>query len=146
MPNITFTITERAGRKAHGTVSWSAHNLSARAVSGSSSDAAINVGIWTARRPMLLDKPAGSPYCDPSSGGATGHCWFQGFDDQFGRTEIGMHPDGGVPDATNGCIGLQISDSRPWYDAFYAVNGYVTIEVLDSTAGDDQARAIPEAL
>jgi hypothetical protein len=85
---------------------------------------------------MLLDKPAGSSYCDPSAGGAgpTGHCWFQAFDDQFGRTEIGIHPDGGVPDATNGCIGLQTQDTRPWYDAFFAVSSRVTIEVVDALA------------
>lgn len=134
MPDITFTITQRTGSKAHGTLTWAAKNLSAQAVSGSSSDAAINLGTWNARRPMLLDKPAGSPYCDPSSAaGATGHCWFQAFDDQFGRTQIGMHPDGGVPDATNGCIGLSSDNTKPWYDAFFAVpaDGHVSISVVE---------------
>ena len=85
---------------------------------------------------MLLDKPAGSAYCDGASTGSgpTGHCWFQAFDDQFGRTEIGMHPDGGAPDATNGCIGLKTQNTRPWYDAFYAVSGRVTIQVVEAGA------------
>jgi len=136
MPDLTFTITQRTGNKAHGTVVWPAKNLSGTAVSGSSGSPFINVGTWTARRVKLLDKPPGSPYCDASSASsATGHCWFQAFEDQFGRTEIGIHPDGGTPDATDGCIGLQVANTKPWYDAFYAVPAAasVTVGVVDAT-------------
>lgn len=133
MANLTFTITSRTGLKAHGTLAWPAKGLSAGAVSGDSNNAAINIGIWTAQRRYLLDKPFGSAYCDSQAvPGAAGHCWFQTLDDQFGRREIGIHPDGGTPDATNGCIGLQTPDTRAWYDAFYAVAGSVTVEVRNA--------------
>src|SRR5437870_4237819 len=114
MADITFTITRRNGNKAHGHVDWPTAGLSSLAVSGSSSDAAIDLGTWTARRAKLLDKPGEDSYCDSSAStlGPEGHCWFQAFEDQFGRTEIGLHPDGGVPDATNGCIGLQTGDTN----------------------------------
>ena len=133
MADLTFPIATRTGPKAHGTLAWPAKGLSAPAVSGDSSSAAIDVGTWTARRIYLLDKASNTPYCDAQGGqSASGHCWFQKLDDQFGRTEIGIHPDGGTPDATDGCIGLKIANTRPWYDAFYSVAGSVSVEVKDA--------------
>ena len=135
MADIVFTITSRNGNKALGTLSWAAKELTASVVSGDSNHAATNVGTWTARRSLLLDKPAGSIFCDGiTSGSSIGHCWFQAFDDQFGRTEIGIHPDGGVPNATAGCIGLKQADTKAWYDAFFAIpaGGTLSVEVKEA--------------
>lgn len=135
MADLTFTITSRTGTKAHGTLAWPAKALSAPVVSGDSNHESINLGTWVAQRAYLLDKDSSTPYCDVSGGSTPrGHCWFQKLDDQFGRTEIGVHPDGGTPDATAGCIGLKIQNTKPWYDAFASVASgtSVTIEVKDA--------------
>jgi hypothetical protein len=138
MPDITFIVTQRNGDKAHGIVEWPAKQLKAKAVSGSPGAPAINLGTWQARPNELLDKPAGSAYCDTAAGATPkrGHCWFQPFVGQFGRTEIGLHPDGGTPDATNGCIGLQIADAKSWYDALIALQQQditLSVEVREGT-------------
>lgn len=132
MADLTFTINRRSGKKAWGTLEWPDKQLTADCVSGASNAEAIPVGVWTAERNKLLDKVGEPPYCDPKGG--TGHCWMQALNDQLGRTEMGIHPDGGTADATNGCIGLKVADSKPWYDAFYAVKRgeSVTVSVIES--------------
>jgi hypothetical protein len=132
--DVVFTITERVGRKARGKVIWASKGLSSSAVSGDSGHDAINIGIW--KGVAFQERPGDAPYCDVS-----GNCWFSVFQDAYGRTDMGIHPDGGVPDATLGCIGLADSDTRPWHDALSGVNGAITCEVKEAnnfkTSEDD---------
>jgi hypothetical protein len=106
-----FTITQRIGNKARGTLKWPSKNLTAAAVSGDSAHGAIPLGTWKGR--LLIDNPNGPGYEDQS-----GNSWFLVFVDQQGRTDMGIHPDGGVPDATLGCIGLRDPDTSAWESAF----------------------------
>lgn len=116
---LTFSITRRIGLKARGTLSWPSQSLSSPAVSGDSGHAAIDIGTWTGR--TYIANPTGNGYCDPA-----GNCWFFVFMDQLGRTDMGIHPDGGVLDATLGCIGLSAADTTAWRTAFASV-GPLTI-------------------
>jgi hypothetical protein len=109
--DVKFRITQRVGKKARGTLDWSAKGLSANAVSGDSTHEAIPIGIWKGR--LFIDNPSGPGYED-----GRGNSWFLVFSDQQGRTDMGIHPDGGVPDATLGCIGLRIDDTSAWETAF----------------------------
>lgn len=125
-PDITFTITQRVGRKARGTLSWPAKNLQANAVSGDSGHDAIPLGTWTGI--AFQERPGDQPYCDTS-----GNCWFSVFADQQGRTDMGIHPDGGTTDATLGCIGLRSANTRAWHDALLARNGEITCLIREAT-------------
>jgi hypothetical protein len=125
---LTFVITQRRGLKALGTLSWPGRNLSCAAVSGDSGHASINLGNWSGKG--FETKPQSKEgFCD-----AKESCWFCRFEDGFGRTAIGIHPDGGVIGATYGCIGLTIEDSTSWREAFKEVGGKITCDVLE---GDD---------
>lgn len=134
--NVRFMITERVGKKVRGTLEWSAKGLSANAVSGDSAHEAIPVGIWKGR--LFIDNPSGPGYEDRK-----GHSWFFVFSDQQGRTDMGIHPDGGVADATLGCIGLRIDDTSAWETAFksLASASNFSCEVVESLViqsfGDD---------
>jgi hypothetical protein len=123
--DIVFTITERVGKKARGTLSWAAKGLSAKVVSGDSAHDAINVGTWEGI--AFQERPSDNPYCD-----ASGNCWFSIFRDAYGRTGMGIHPDGGVPDATLGCIGIRTADTSNWHDALKAANGLIICSVEES--------------
>jgi hypothetical protein len=123
--DITYIIDQRVGRKARGTLAWPSNGLSSRAVSGDSGHDAINVGTWTGI--SFGERPGDKPYCD-----SNGSCWFSVFADAFGRTGIGIHPDGGVPDATLGCIGISDPDTSAWHDALKAVGGKITCTVSES--------------
>ncbi len=121
VPDITFTIDQViGGKKARGTLSWPAEGLSSRATSGDSGHAHIEAGTW---KGIAFQERASNdaPYCD-----AKNNCWFSVFDDQFGRTDMGIHPDGGTPDATAGCIGLQAEDTKLWHDKLKAKNGEIS--------------------
>jgi hypothetical protein len=122
---IVFTITQRIGRKARGRLTWAAKALDSPAVSGDSAHDAINVGSWAGIN--FMERPGDDAYCDKS-----GHCWFSVFKDAYGRTDMGIHPDGGVPDATLGCIGLTVAGTQAWHDALQAVQGRVTCEVVEA--------------
>jgi hypothetical protein len=122
--SLTFTITSRTGKKAHGTLEWPSKSLTSAAVSGDSGHDAINVGIW--KGIAFQERPGDTPYCDSS-----GNCWFSVFQDAYGRTGIGIHPDGGVPDATLGCIGLSTPNTTVWHDALKGAGGLITCEVID---------------
>ncbi len=124
---LTYTIDQRIGRKARGTLAWSARGLSSRAASGDSGHDAINVGTWTGI--SFGERPGDAPYCDPS-----GNCWFSVFADAYGRTGIGIHPDGGVLDATLGCIGISDTDTTAWHDALQSTGGKVACKVSESDA------------
>lgn len=130
MPDVIFTITKRQGQLAEGRLTWPAKGLDSKAVSGPHGNGALPVGKYGMPRNKMLDKPAGSPYCDPD-----GKCWMQPadpVDPGNTRTELGIHPDGGVS-GTEGCIGL-IGSTKAWYDAFYTVpRGTATeLEVRDA--------------
>ena len=137
MPDITFTINRRELQRAWGILSWPSKNLRANAVSGQSNKPAIPVGLWNAPRRLLLDKVGQAEFCDPTGG--LGHCWFQAFDDAHGVTEVGIHPDGGAPNATLGCIGILDSNTKGWYDAFYSISsgGALSVEVVDEAPAPD---------
>ncbi|WPU91869.1 hypothetical protein SNE25_21365 [Mucilaginibacter sabulilitoris] len=126
---ITFKITRKNGGKAEGVLSWPEKNLSSPAVSGPYGAGFIESGAYRARRNVLLDKDGIPAYCDPNS-----KCWFQLLDPQFqtARTDIGIHPDGNVP-GTEGCIGITVNDTKPWYDALYSVasGSYTTVDVTE---------------
>lgn len=128
---IKFTITRKTGNRAEGILSWPEKNLRSAALSGPYENGPIEAGLYRARRNVLLDKPGEAPYCDPAN-----NCWFQLLDPQFSttRTEIGIHPDGGVT-GTKGCIGIQTNNTKNWYDALYSVpiNTYTLVEVVDET-------------
>jgi hypothetical protein len=134
--DLTFTIDQViGGRKARGTLSWPAEGLSSRATSGDSGHDHINPGTWTGI--AFQERPSNdAPYCDVNN-----NCWFSVFRDQFGRTGMGIHPDGGTADATAGCIGLQASDTRLWHDKLKAKNGlitcFVTLAVNFTSSRDD---------
>ncbi|MFT3796112.1 hypothetical protein [Flavobacterium sp.] len=116
---ITFKITSKTGQKAEGILSWPEKGLSDVAVSGPYGNGYIELGVYHAKRNFLLDKqPSEDAYCDTNN-----KCWFQRLDAQFAstRTEIGIHPDGNVP-GTKGCVGLNIPNTKAWYDAFFAVS------------------------
>ncbi len=113
------------GKKARGKLDWPAKGLSSKAVSGDSGHDAINVGTWTGV--AFQERPNDQPYCDPS-----GNCWFSVFADNLGRTGMGIHPDGGVVDATLGCIGLRDNDTSAWHDALKGVSGLITCKVQES--------------
>ncbi|NNJ24650.1 hypothetical protein [Alienimonas chondri] len=134
MADITFTITSHDGNRADGRLRWPAKGLDSPAVSGPHGKGALPTGEYIAQRSKLLDRDGMPAYCDPA-GSATpqGHCWFQVFDDadHTDRTDLGVHPDGNVA-GTEGCIGLQDKDTKPWYDAFYAVSGSTTVEVRNA--------------
>jgi hypothetical protein len=126
IPDITFTIDQViGGSKARGTLSWPAEGLSSRATSGDSGNRHIDPGTWTGI--AFQERPNDAPYCDVNN-----NCWFSVFRDQFGRTGMGIHPDGGVADATAGCIGLQAADTRLWHDRLKARNGLITCLVTQS--------------
>jgi hypothetical protein len=121
-PDITFLIKERLGKKARGRLWWPAKQLSSNAVSGDSGHDAIDIGLWQGI--AFQEKPGNAPFCDKAN-----NCWLSVFRDAFGRTELGIHPDGGTPDATLGCIGIEAADTRSWHDALKSVNGRITCEV-----------------
>lgn len=125
--DITFEITRREGKRAWGTLSWPDKGLSTRAVSGQSDHDAIPLGMWEAPRHLLLDREPESGFCDGIGG--KGHCWFQAFVDAHGRKQVGIHPDGGAVGATFGCIGISDRDTKPWYDAFFAVGRGQSVSV-----------------
>jgi hypothetical protein len=125
VPDLIFTIDQRIGKKARGVLSWPLEGLSSRAVSGDSGHDSINLGTWTGS--AFQERPADAPYCD-----ASGNCWFSVFKDAFGRTGMGIHPDGGVADATAGCIGLSDADTKKWHDALKAKAGAITCLVQDA--------------
>jgi len=110
-----FTISQREGRKLRGTLVWPAKNLTATVVSGDSAHAGIPTGVWTGR--LFIDQPNGDGYRD-----AQGNAWFFVFEDQQGRTDMGIHPDGGVADATLGCIGIRDADTSAWEVAFKSLS------------------------
>jgi hypothetical protein len=128
-PDIVFAIETVSSKRAEGTVRWKARNLSSRAVSGPFGAGALPLGSYSAPRSMLLDKNDAS-YRD---GADPPNCWMQAILPMFStdRDDLGVHPDGGVP-GTQGCIGLKVTNTRPWYDSFYGVprDGSVTIEVV----------------
>jgi hypothetical protein len=124
--SVKFTINQRNGKKAHGTLTWPSKGLSSSVVSGDSGHDAINVGTWTGI--AFQERPNDTPYCD-----ASGNCWFSVFQDAYGRTGMGIHPDGGAPDATAGCIGLSDGDTSAWHDALNAVGGVIICEVVDES-------------
>jgi hypothetical protein len=130
---IKFTITSKTATKAEGTLTWTEKSLTANAVSGPFGNGFIESGLYHAKRNVLLDKPGEPPYCDSSSPST---CWFQLISPQFSttRTEIGIHPDGNTP-GTAGCIGITISNTKPWYDALKSVaeGQYTVVEVIDRT-------------
>ena len=127
-PDVVFTIDKRIGLKARGLLSWAAKKLATRAVSGDSGNRAIDVGEW--RGTSFQERSGDAPYCD-----ANGLGWFSVFADAHGRTGIGLHPDGGTPDATKGCIGLAVPDTQAWHDALAAVSGCVVVRVQESAMG-----------
>lgn len=122
-----FTVTQRVGKKVRGTLAWPAKGLSASAVSGDSAHEAITVGTWKGR--LFIDNPLGPGYEDRK-----GNSWFLVFGDQQGRTDMGIHPDGGVADATLGCIGLRIDDTSAWETAFKSLTSPTdfSCEVVES--------------
>ena len=123
--DVVFTITERVGPKARGSLQWPAQGPSSPAVSGDSGHDAIDVRMWSG---ITFQERAGdAPDCDPKA-----NCWFSVFKDAYGRTGIGIHPDGGVPDATLGCIGIRDADTSAWHDALKNVAGVITCEVKES--------------
>ena len=130
---IKFTITSKTAAKAEGTLTWAEKSLTANAVSGPFGNGFIESGLYHAKRNVLLDKPGEPPYCDSSN---PAHCWFQLLTAQFStiRTDIGIHPDGNVP-GTEGCIGITIPNTKPWYDALKSVAAgkYTEVEVIDTT-------------
>lgn len=129
--DIKFEVTSvtDGGKTKIGTLKWPAKGLSSPAKSGPHGKGALPDGTYTAKRAKMLDKIGEAPYCDKIGGRK--HCWMQPFEDAYGRTELGIHPDGN-DEGTEGCIGLKIADTVAWYDAFYAVpNGSsVTVEVV----------------
>jgi acyl-CoA thioester hydrolase len=127
MADIEFKITKRTGKQAEGTLIWGAKALTSAAISGPYGKGFLPNGLYVARRSKLLDKE------DDAYKDKKGHCWMQAFDDAHGRSELGIHPDGNVP-GTEGCIGLKVDDTKPWYDALYAVSGHVTVEVKNVAA------------
>ena len=54
--------------------------------------------------------------------------------DAYGRTEMGIHPDGGNIDATLGCIGLSAADTMDWHDALKARSGQIGCVVQEQKA------------
>lgn len=129
--DIIFEVTAESpdGKTKTGTLRWPAHGLSVPAKSGPYGNGALPYGSYVARRSKMLDKVGQTPYCDAFGG--IKHCWIQPFDDSYGRSELGIHPDGNV-DGTEGCIGLKSVNSSAWYDAFYQVpvNSSTTVQVI----------------
>lgn len=125
MADIEYLIDKITGKRADGTLKWAAKSLSSPAVSGPFGNGYLPAGLYVAARNKMLDKPSGSSYCDSRD-----KCWMQPLDPQFStmRTDLGIHPDGGTA-GTEGCIGLLDADTKPWYDAFFAVSGSTSIEV-----------------
>lgn len=137
MADIEFLVAKITGKLAEGTLQWTAKGLKTPAVSGPFGNGYLPLGLYEARRNQLLDKPAGSSYCDPSK-----RCWMQPLLPQFSttRTDLGIHPDGGTP-GTEGCIGITDKDTKAWYDAFYAVSGATFVEVdMAADAREELAR------
>src|SRR5262245_39468653 len=128
MTDLRFVIDKRVGKKAEGVLSWAEKRLQSRAVSGPYGDGALPLGIYTALRTKLLDRPAGSSYCDTNA-----NCWMQAIDPTFttSRTDLGIHPDGGAP-GTEGCIGLLEGNTEKWHEAFYGGPNASSLEVLDA--------------
>jgi hypothetical protein len=126
---ITFSITKKTAGKAEGTLSWPEKGLSSPAVSGPYGKGIIELGTYHAERKFLLDKNEDA-YRDVNN-----NCWFQRLDPKFPstRTEIGIHPDGNVS-GTEGCIGLIIADTKPWYKALYSVgaSSHTVVEVVEN--------------
>lgn len=131
MAEITFTIANYTSnsRQANGTLSWASKNLSEEARSGPFGNGFLPVGTYTARRVELLDK-SDAVYKD-----AQGLGWMQAMRPTFTtpRTDLGIHPDGNVP-GTEGCIGLNAANTRPWYEAFRSVSDSIRIEVRNASA------------
>lgn len=131
-----LTITQRVGKKVRGTLEWFANGLSSSAVSGDSAHDGIPTGTWKGR--LFIDNPSGPGYEDKK-----GNSWFFVFGDQQGRTDMGIHPDGGVADATLGCIGLRVDDTSAWETAFKSLTSPsdFSCEVVESLTiqsfGDD---------
>jgi hypothetical protein len=111
MADITFEVKARIGNKATGRLKWPAKNLDSAAISGPHGNGTLPNGVYSAPRNKLLDK-TDAPYCD-----ADGNCWMQALDNAYDRTDLGIHPDGGVS-GTLGCIGVLDSDTSNWYEAF----------------------------
>jgi hypothetical protein len=136
MADIVFNITSFSGdrKTALGKLVWSAKGFSSDAISGPHGNGALPTGLYTAPRSKLLDKHGQPPYCDGFE-----NCWMQAMAPNFStsRTGLGIHPDGNAP-GTEGCIGLKGGNTKPWYDAFYAVSssGSVSVEVRDDTRLD----------
>ena len=130
-------IGQTAKETATGTIVWKSKKLSSKAVSGPFGEGALPNGEYKALRAKLLDKTENS-YKDKS-----GNCWMQVFEDVpgTGRTQLGLHPDGGTP-GTEGCIGLKDADTSAWYDALFAVSkpGSVAIEVKNAPDVTAKAR------
>ena len=127
MADLEFVIEKISGKRANGVLKWPAKGLSSPAVSGPYGNGFLPLGLYKALRNQLLDKPAGSAYCDSLQ-----KCWMQPTLPQFSttRTDLGIHPDGGVA-GTEGCIGLLDADTKPWFDAFFnvAAGGSTSLEV-----------------
>ena len=134
MSTIVFDVLKRSGREANGVLTWVDQSLSAPAISGPFGLGSLPVGEYIAKRSKLLDKPAGSSYCDAAD---PANCWFQLLEPKFSttRTELGIHPDGGTA-GTEGCIGIKSSNTKPWYDALKAVSNATHVVVKDRTIAD----------
>ena len=131
MADITFEVSSVVGASKAGTLKWPAKGLSDAATSGPAGNGALPFGSFIARRRLMLDKlDAGDGDFADAIGIKRGHSWFQTLDDAYGRTELGIHPDGGVP-GTHGCIGLQVANTKPWYDAFSAAGATTGVDVVD---------------
>lgn len=128
--DIRFTITSYKGGLAYGTLTWADKKLSSGAVSGPYGRQELPMGLYHAKRASLLNKPGEQGYCD-----SLHRCWLQALEPQFStqRNNLAIHPDGNKL-GTLGCIGLLDADTKPWYDAFFALaNGTVTtVEVISN--------------
>jgi hypothetical protein len=130
MADITFK-GKRVGKQMSGTLEWAEQKLSAPAISGPHGNGALPAGTYSALRENMLDKeddPKAASYAD-SHGTKRGHCWMLPISNFGVRTDLGIHPDGGDV-GTQGCIGLRIKDSKPWYDAFWKLDKKATISIV----------------
>lgn len=130
MADLQFVIVRKSGKKAEGVLDWPDKGLRTIAVSGPYGGGALPIGTYEAQRAILLDKPGEPPYTDKKGRG-----WMQAFTEPnfSNRTGLGIHPDGSVF-GTEGCIGIEPSDTKPWYDAFYASGPRLSLEVKNAPA------------
>lgn len=128
MAEIEYVIESFEGKKTTGRLVWAAKELDSPAISGPHEKGSLPKGVYKAERNKLVDQSGpNNAYCDGKD-----KCWFQAMNapSTTDRNGFGIHPDGNVV-GTEGCIGLTESDTKPWYDALYALsrNTEISVEV-----------------